>query len=394
MRLPYLFLTILLVVNALIDGYIYLAMRSYLRKRIWSRIQGWTAILFAALLIVIMCMPVRSASNATLVTVMWMLFAYVSVYIPKYLFFLCDVLSRLPMLFKRARWKWMTGLGVGLGLLTFIAMWWGALVTRLSTDTVEVTFTDARLPEAFDGIRIVQLSDMHLGTHGNDTAFVSRVVDRVNELNPDLILFTGDLVNRNSTEAEPFVHTLSRLHARYGVFSVMGNHDYGDYEDWPSDQAKAANRAMMDSLQAAMGWTKLDNDSRNIIVKGDTLTLIGVENIGDPPFHVYGDLQKAYPTVGDSRYKILMSHNPVHWDADIEDNDTTNIALTLSGHTHAMQTRVLGFSPSSARYPHWGGMYEDKRDQRLYVNIGLGTVGYPARIGATPEITLITIRRK
>lgn len=178
---------------------------------------------------------------------------------------------------------------------------------------------------------------------------------------------------------------------------MLGNHDYGDYMDWPDARAKEENLDLLKALQARMGWKMLNNATDTLrSAAGDSVMLIGVENVGDPPFRTYGDLDAAYPgDLVDPNVKILLSHNPAHWTDDIQDAPDKNIALTLSGHTHAMQIRVLGMSPSRFRYPTWGGLYADSDNaHKLYVNIGLGEVAFPARIGATPEITLITLRRK
>jgi hypothetical protein len=240
---------------------------------------------------------------------------------------------------------------------------------------------------------VVHISDLHLGTYGNDTTYISTIVNKVNSLKADVILFTGDIVNRNSNELKPFVSTLSRLKAKDGVYSILGNHDYGDYEDWKSEAEKAANFQALKDMQAEMGWTMLNNQSTAITRGNDSITIIGVENIGDPPFHIYGDMSKAYSDISDKQYKILLTHNPAHWTSDIENQKESNIALTLSGHTHAMQMEFFGISPARFRYRTWGGLYNDNYNHPLYVNIGIGTVGFPARIGATPEITLITLKQ-
>ena len=208
------------------------------------------------------------------------------------------------------------------------------------------------------------------------------------------MLFTGDIVNRRTDELLPQVKPLSRLKAADGVYSILGNHDYGDYKKWPSAEMKSENMDMMYRLQRDMGWNLMNNRSEYIRRGNDSIALIGVENWGDPPFTVYGDLDKAYPMQSDSTFKILMTHNPAHWSEKIADNDTVNIALSLSGHTHAMQCQIGSWSPAEWRYDNWGGLYDDLSSRhKLYVNIGLGTVALPARIGATPEITVLTLRK-
>ncbi|MDE5643679.1 MAG: metallophosphoesterase [Muribaculaceae bacterium] len=219
------------------------------------------------------------------------------------------------------------------------------------------------------------------------------MVEKVNSLHPDMIVFTGDIVNRHSQELQPFVQTLSGLDAPYGVWSILGNHDYGDYYEWASPQDKLQDIENLCGMQSRMGWHLLRNAHADITKGADTLKLIGVENLGDPPFRNYGDLAASYPDLSDDRFKILLSHNPAHWTADIKGNENINIPLTLSGHTHAMQMSIgHSISPAAFRYDTWGGMYADSVGHKLYVNIGMGEVGIPARIGATPEITIITLR--
>jgi hypothetical protein len=369
-----------------------MALRSYFRKTIWSKLHGIIAIIGTIALIALMLMPVRTGGNDLIHVAMWTVYVLISIYLPKYIFVVFDILSRIPMLFKGRQSKAVNIVGTLIGALLFVAMWWGALVNRFDYQVKDVVVTDENLPAAFNNYSIVQISDLHLGTY-NDTTYISRIVDKVNALKPDLILFTGDIVNRNTSELKPFVKVLSRLHAKQGVYSILGNHDYGDYEDWSSPKEKAENMQLLKDLQAKMGWTMLNNAHQALTVGSDTIMLIGVENIGDAPFPTYGNLAEAYPNVGDKHFKILMSHNPAHWTSAIKDNENCNIALTLAGHTHAMQIEAFGVSPAYFRYRTWGGMYNDELNHRLYVNIGIGTVGFPARIGATPEITHFTLKR-
>ena len=382
-----------LLINLLVDWYLYRAAKQRC-KPVWHKVVLWSSVILTAILIYIIAAPKKAVGEGDLSYLMWGIFGYFSVYIPKYIFVVLDLIGKIPCLFKHKRIKAFGRVGAGLGVLTFCLMWWG-VVNRYNTQTVNVDFEDANVPQAFDGFTMVQISDIHTGTFGTDTAFLGKVVKEVNALNPDVILFTGDIVNRHSTELEPFVTTLSGLKAKYGVYSVLGNHDYGDYYMWLSEADKAADLQHLKDLQAKMGWKMLNNESATLHQGGDSIILIGVENIGDPPFPKYGDLDAAYPALDDGNFKILMSHNPAHWVEDIQDSPDKNIALTLSGHTHAMQMELFGLSPAVFRYKTWGGMYDDEDDaHHLYVNIGLGEVGFPARIGATPEITKFTLKRK
>lgn len=394
MRVPLLPVLIFLVIGLLVDWYIYARMRRVHLGRVWRVVYIIISAIVTLGLLYVAVAPKKGTGDAGLHMLMWTLYSYISVYVPKYIYALFALVQQaLGRLFRRK----LHGIGiagVSVAGVLFVMMWWGALINRFNIDVNEVEVHIPDLPSQFDGYRIVQLSDIHAGTYGTDTTFLHDVVERVNALRPDVVLFTGDIVNRHSPELEPFTSTLGAIKAPDGVWSVMGNHDYGDYYRWPSPEAKQADIAHLHSLQESMGWRMLNN-SHTVLRRGDSdsLVIIGVENIGDPPFTIYGNLGKAYPDVSDQAVKVLMSHNPMHWVDSIGEHPERNIALTLSGHTHAMQMEILGHSPAAFRYKTWGGLYHDSLGRKLYVNIGLGEVGFPARIGATPEITLITLRR-
>lgn len=395
MRLPLLPILLVLAVAVAIDVYLGLQLRRRQPgRRGLRRFHVVVSALLNALLVALICVPKRRGGESELTMIMWGLYGYMSVYIPKLLFVIFDLLASIPRLWHKRRVRGLDVAGAALGGLIFVLMWWGALINRYNIDVREVEVEVEGLPAAFDGYTIAQISDMHVGTFGSDTSFVAKVVERVNALKPDVVTFTGDIVNRRSNELIPFVPVLSRLRAADGVYSIMGNHDYGDYYSWPSEAAKSDNLKELYDLQRAMGWRMLNNDHRFIHRGNDSIALIGVENVGDPPFHTYGNLDAAYSELGDPNVKILLSHNPAHWVTDIQGSPDKNIALTLAGHTHAMQMSIFGMSPAAFRYPTWGGLYKDDDKHQLYVNIGLGEVGIPARIGAVPEITLLTLRKK
>ncbi len=398
MRLPLVIAIPLLLTGILADWYICHAIRQRCTRgrRFWFIFAVVTSVIFGLGLLTLTITPKKTLGDDGLNAVMWCLFTYISVYVPKYLYLLFDLAGKIPRLWQGRRLKWFGRAGVLLGVVFFGALWWGASVDRYRIDVKEPVFVSNALPDSFDGLRLVQFSDLHIGTFGTDTAFVTELVERINSLHPDIIVFTGDIVNRHSDELEPFVGVLSHLYAPLGVYSVLGNHDYGDYYRWESAADKALNQRRLEDMQSAMGWTLLNNSTELIVNAGDTIALIGVENIGDPPFPTYGDLDDAYPgDLDDGTFKILLSHNPAHWEADIADSPDKNIALTLAGHTHAMQIEVGGWSPAAWRYRYWGGMYADADSaHHLYVNIGSGEVGVPARIGACPEITLFTLKHQ
>ncbi|GBL34940.1 uncharacterized metallophosphoesterase aq_1054 [Filimonas sp.] len=249
------------------------------------------------------------------------------------------------------------------------------------------------LPKAFKGMKIIQISDIHSGSFNNVEA-VKKGVDMILAEKPDLILFTGDLVNNKSDEMHDYIDVFSKLSAPLGVFSIFGNHDYGDYVQWESVEAKQQNLEDLKRIHAQLGWRLLLDEHVAIKKDGEQFGLIGVENIsGSRGFHTYGNLQNAYQGADQYPFKILMSHDPSHWDSETTDA-FKDIDLTLSGHTHGMQFGVeipwLKWSPIQYAYKRWAGIYQ-KGSQYLYVNRGFGFLGYPGRVGILPEITVIEL---
>ncbi len=250
------------------------------------------------------------------------------------------------------------------------------------------------LPEAFDGFTITQLSDVHSGSL-SDVKGVQKGLDMADAQNSDLLLFTGDLVNNMASEMTPWIPLFAKLKAPYGKYSVLGNHDYGDYVRWESETAKAANLSQLKEIHAEIGFKLLLNESVTISKQAESISLIGVENWGKGGFHKYGDLKRATTGVPDSAFKILMSHDPSHWDEVTVDHDQ-HVHLTLAGHTHGMQfgIELFGFkwSPVKYVYKQWAGLYE-QRGKYLYVNRGFGFHGLKGRVGIWPEITVLTLKR-
>lgn len=251
------------------------------------------------------------------------------------------------------------------------------------------------LPNAFKGTRIVQISDIHSGSFDNHEA-VLRGVKKIMDEQPDIIFFTGDLVNDRADEIQPYKDIFSQLKAPLGVYSTLGNHDYGDYAQWPSPEAKVANLEWLKSTHGEMGW-KLMMNEHVVLEKGDDkIAIVGIENWGAKAgFPKYGDMSKAYQGLDEKNipFKILLSHDPSHWDNEVQQK-YPDIDLTLSGHTHGMQfgIEIPGFkwSPVKYVYKNWAGLYQ-KGKQHLYVNRGFGFLGYPGRLGILPEITVIEL---
>lgn len=251
------------------------------------------------------------------------------------------------------------------------------------------------LPKTFDGLKVVQLSDIHSGSFDNHEK-VQKGIDMVLAEKPDLILFTGDLVNSKSIEMEDYLKQFSQLKAPMGVYATLGNHDYGDYAEWPSKEAKAANLQLLKDMESGMGWQMLNNEHVVLEKEGERIGLIGVENwSAKPRFPKYGDMSKAMEGLPELPFNLLMSHDPSHWDAQVRP-DYPNIDLMLAGHTHGMQFGVeipwLKWSPIQYLYKEWAGLYK-KGKQYLYVNRGYGFLGYPGRVGILPEITVMELKR-
>jgi predicted MPP superfamily phosphohydrolase len=284
----------------------------------------------------------------------------------------------------------------------------GGLRERFLVEVNRVEVASPRVPPSFDGYRIAQISDIHLGSLAEgDTVFLNNVVDTILALQPDMVCFTGDLVNIRSAEALPsFRRALRRLRTRrHCVYAVMGNHDYADSDHTLPDSLHAADADTLRAFMTEMGWTLLDNRGERIRHRAERrpgdfgdptedLCILGVGNVGEPPFSVYGDLDSALATLPpkmdiDREFTILLSHNPTHWRREVLLHP--DVDLMLAGHTHGMQLRVAGWSPAAWRYQEWGGLYREGT-QFLYVNTGLGTVGFPVRIGLKPEVTLLTLR--
>jgi predicted MPP superfamily phosphohydrolase len=251
----------------------------------------------------------------------------------------------------------------------------------------------AKLPEAFRGMKIVQISDVHSGSFNNKSA-VEKGIQAIQNIQPDLILFTGDLVNNRADEMNDYMGVFNKLQAPLGVYSVLGNHDYGDYENWGSMAQKVENLKRLKSIHAELGWKLLLNEHVIFERSGQKIALLGIENwSAKARFPKYGKLSEAYRGAEEIPFKILMSHDPSHWDAEVRTN-YQDIDLMLSGHTHGMQFGVelpwLKWSPVQYVYKQWAGLYEEQA-QKLYVNRGFGFIGYPGRVGIMPEITLLEL---
>jgi predicted MPP superfamily phosphohydrolase len=288
------------------------------------------------------------------------------------------------------RSTFLSWLGLGLGGTLFGTLLFG-FGNKYNYQVKKIKLRFENLPDAFKGMRMVHISDIHSGSF-QDIRAVNKGIDLILKQQPDIIVFTGDLVNDRATEMEPYQNSFARLTAPLGVYSTLGNHDYGDYVQWPSAQAKIDNLEALKKVHDNMGWKLLMNEHVILEKKSEKIALLGIENWGAKArFPKYGKMDLAYPGTENIPFKILMSHDPSHWDAQILP-EYPSIDLMLSGHTHGMQFGLenpyFKWSPVQWMYKQWAGLYE-QGNQKLYVNRGYGFIGYPGRVGILPEITVI-----
>ncbi len=295
-----------------------------------------------------------------------------------------------------SRRKFVSAIALGLASLPFGALLYGMYKGKYNYKVLKYSLEFDDLPDAFDGYQITQISDVHSGSFDNRER-VAYGIDLINEQKSDAIFFTGDMVNNKAEEMTPWADLFGQLEAKDGKFSILGNHDYGDYVGWDSPEDKAQNLEDLKNLQQQMGFDLLLNEHRYLEKDGAKLALVGVENWGKGGFKKAGDLKKAADGIKKDDFKILLSHDPSHWEDQVI-QDEYHYHLTLSGHTHGMQFGIeipgwVKWSPVKWRYKYWAGIYEEL-GQYINVNRGFGFIGYPGRFGIWPEITVITLKKK
>ena len=319
------------------------------------------------------------------------------------IFFLGETLVRLfcaPFRTKKekvipSRRRFVSLIGMGVAAIPFAGMIYGMLLGRYNYRVVKHTLYFDDLPQAFDGYRVVHISDIHSGSFDNAEK-VQYGIDMINAQHADVIFFTGDLVNNKAEEMRPWIAHFKQLHAKDGVYSVLGNHDYGDYVQWDSPDEKAKNLETLKQIHQQLGFCLLNNESVFLSRGQQRIAVVGVENWGQG-FVKKGNLKQALSQVDKKDFKILLSHDPTHWQYEVL-KDPNFIHLTLSGHTHGMQfgieiPGVIKWSPAGWRYKYWGGVYKEK-DRYINVNRGFGYLAFPGRVGMPPEITVIELKKK
>lgn len=393
LRISLFFLILLL----LPDWYIY---RFYIRHSMkrWKKIFWWAPSVCLLLALVFFVLFRHSLQHAFSIY----LIVALCIAVPKMVFMVCAVIIYLckklarcfikdsvPLPLIRSYKLIRMCIPLLVACITCIYILFGAAFGKEYFQVKEVTFSSPDLPPAFDGYRILQLSDIHSGSWDDGGKALERAIALCNAQQPDLTVFTGDLVNSLADELKPYMPILSQLKAKNGVYSVLGNHDYATYVHWDNEADRLANIDSLISREEQMGWDMLMNEHRILHRGNDSIALVGVENSGNPPFPNRGDLPKALRNTG-NMFKVLLSHDPTHWRREVLPK--TDIQLMLAGHTHDMQVSLFGFSFSKFVYPEHRGMYLEN-GRGLYVNVGLGFVMFPMRLGAWPEITVITLRK-
>ena len=301
-----------------------------------------------------------------------------------------------PALLPERR-TFISKIALGLAAIPFLGILDGIWKGRYRYRVISHTLEYEDLPDAFDGFTITQISDIHSGSFDNQEK-VQYGVDTVTELGADAIVFTGDMVNNIADEAEPWIPIFQRLKGKLGIFSILGNHDYGDYWKFATSEEKVSNLDRLKEIHKEMGMDLLLNESRYFERNGQRIYLAGVENWGLPPFKPYGDLDKALEQIPEEAFTVLLSHDPSHFDAKVKQHPK-KVHLTLSGHTHGMQFGIeipgwIKWSPVKWKYPKWAGIYREEDGKVLHVNRGFGYLAFPGRVGMWPEITHITLKKK
>lgn len=363
------------------------------KKCRYHRVISFVAILTPLLYVVVFWTIHANCIGMRLIE--WCLWSFMTIYCSLNSYYILHLLDILYRVITKKHSNFFSYIGIGFASIGATLLISG-MIMRHHIEVREITIESERLPQKFDGLRIAHITDLHLGTLSPRDKYLNKIVTTLKDINPDILCFTGDLVNLDASEGKGLEGLFSAITTRYGRYAVMGNHDYGDYVKWENSEDRLQNIAETKSLYKEMGF-KLFNDSAAYISnEGDTLGIIGVENWGTGKFPRYGDMTKAVSNWCPANYNILLTHDPTHWSKEIT-KSYSYVDLTLSGHTHAAQCGfAIGkkqFSPSSLIYNLFGGLYT-QGTQNLFISRGLGYVGLPFRLGMWADISIITLRSK
>ena len=386
---------ILIILIAIPDIFFYRHLKNKNVKPIYLILHLVPAVFFAGLFIYMKYIMPHMHNYRVVVVIMWFVYLFLMIYIPKLIHIIFYYLHLLYQKIYKRKSPYFDIIRITLSVVLIIVMIFGAYVTPRQFEVTHTTVEIENLPPAFDDYKIVQLSDIHLGSWNNKYKRFQPVVNLVNQQNADIIVFTGDMVNNFAQEADGWSPVFQQLKSKNGKYAILGNHDYGDYTEWRDAKKRAENRSEIRRNIRDMGFKLLLNENTVLHNGNDSVYLLGIENWGKAKHAQYGDLPKAMAGTERGVTKILLSHDPTQWDMQVAGKE--DIALTLSGHTHAAQ---LGFtlfgklySPASLVFKYWSGLYQVDNNF-LYVNRGLGFIGIPMMIGTRPEISVITLKRK
>lgn len=400
------------VLLSIIDIYAFQAVKTLSRDQVYWRYLYWAiSIAFLVLLIYTLITFDRNAGPHQNSVFKLVMASFVLLFVPKLVISIPLLLEDITRLlvgvsgrligdgnseqFLPSRRKFISQVALALAAIPFAGILHGVWKGKYNYRVIKKTLFFPDLPDAFDGFTMSQISDVHSGSFDNPEK-IAYGIDLINQQKSDMIVFTGDIVNNRADEMDPWKEVFSKLEAPMGKYSILGNHDYGDYVQWPSDEAKQANMEKLYRTHAEIGFELLRNENRKIEKNGDSIRLVGVENWGTGGFAKHGDLDKAVADTQADEFHILLSHDPSHFDHKVKMH-AKKMALTLSGHTHGMQfgIEIPGFfrwSPVKYRYPKWAGLYEEV-GRYLYVNRGFGFLAFPGRVGIWPEITVLEFRK-
>lgn len=400
------------VLLTIIDFYAYQAVKTLSRDQVYWRYLYWgISIAFIVLLIYTLITFDRSAGPHQNSIFKLVMASFVLLFVPKLVISIPLLLEDITRVlvglsgrligdgnteqFLPSRRRFISQVALALAAIPFAGILHGIWKGKYNYRVIKKTLFFPDLPEAFDGFTLSQISDVHSGSFDNPEK-IAYGIDLINQQKSDMIVFTGDIVNNSADEMDPWKEVFSKLEAPMGKYSILGNHDYGDYVSWESEEAKQANMEKLYRTHADIGFDLLRNENRKIVKDGQSIRLVGVENWGTGGFAKHGDLDKAVADTSAEDFHILLSHDPSHFDHKVKEHPK-KMAVTLSGHTHGMQfgIEIPGFfrwSPVKYRYPKWAGLYEEA-GRYLYVNRGFGFLAFPGRVGIWPEITVLEFRR-
>lgn len=417
MRADFWFLFVFIALIYIVDILIYQYVKRWFEKRdklikLSLFLAYWLIPTAFSVLFIYFFSSVREAMTSQLyVYFTWLFGIFMLFYIPKLIYLCISIFDRGIFAIRKfatsiknersprkgekmTRSHFLGKMGLLVAAVPFTSMIYGMAKGRFNFYVKRVPVKSKTLPTGFNGFKIIQISDLHLGNFNKEYHRLFPVIDMINDEKPDLILFTGDLVNNFADETIGWAPVFNKLKANYGKYSILGNHDYGNYSRWRSESDKQRNFNDIVQAHKRFGFNLMRNENLSIEINGETICLAGIENWGLPPFPQYGDLSKTLNGVDATEFTVLMSHDPDHWEAEVLPQ--SNVDLTLAGHTHGMQMGIsyknLKWSPAQWKYKYWDGIYK-KEGRYLHVNRGLGFIGIPMRIGMPPEITLLELKK-